>query len=68
MSTLQGIRIDLSDEHENAKDSIRTNREGNSNEIDKSDLHQEKQYETRSSTVLGIVMDRIAERERIAYL
>jgi hypothetical protein len=34
--TLRGIMIDLSDEDENASDSIRVNREFDSNEIDES--------------------------------
>jgi hypothetical protein len=38
-STFRGIAIDSSDESENADDSIRINREFDSNEIDKSDLH-----------------------------
>jgi hypothetical protein len=37
ISTLHGITIDSSDEDENAEDSIRTNREFDSNEIDVSD-------------------------------
>jgi hypothetical protein len=39
ISTFRGISIDLSDENENARDSIRVNREFDSNEIDESDLH-----------------------------
>jgi hypothetical protein len=41
ISTLHGILIDWSDENEseNASDSIRVNREFDSNEIDVSDLH-----------------------------
>jgi hypothetical protein len=39
--TLRGIPIDLSDEYENASDSIRTNGEFDSNEIDESDLLDE---------------------------
>jgi hypothetical protein len=40
ISTFRGIMIDLSDEYENASDSIRVNREFYSNVIDESDLHQ----------------------------
>jgi hypothetical protein len=36
-STLLGIKIDSSDEDANTSDSIRVNREGNSNEIDEND-------------------------------
>jgi hypothetical protein len=36
-STLRGITIDWSDEYENADDSIRVNRESDSNVIDESD-------------------------------
>jgi hypothetical protein len=42
-STLRGITIDLSDELENAYDSIRFNREFDSNEIVELDLHDVKQ-------------------------
>jgi hypothetical protein len=35
--TVRGISIDTSDEYENASDSIRFNREFDSNDIDKSD-------------------------------
>jgi hypothetical protein len=38
---LDGIKIDRSDEDENACDSIRVNREFDSNEIDESDLQFE---------------------------
>jgi hypothetical protein len=34
ISTLDGMTIDLSDDHENASDSIRVNRELDSNEIE----------------------------------
>jgi hypothetical protein len=37
ISTFRGISIDLSDENENAYDSIRFNREFDSNEMDESD-------------------------------
>jgi hypothetical protein len=57
ISTLLGITIDSSDEDENALDSIRVNRELDSNEIDESDLHQEKHDDPRISTLLGITID-----------
>jgi hypothetical protein len=38
MLTLQGIAIDLIDEHAKGGDSIQINRELNSNEINESDL------------------------------
>jgi hypothetical protein len=39
ISTLRGIKIDSSDEDENANDSIRIKREFDSNVIDESELH-----------------------------
>jgi hypothetical protein len=56
-STLLRITIDSSDEDEKASDSIRVNREADSNEIDVSDLHSEKHDEPRTSTLLGITID-----------
>jgi hypothetical protein len=47
ISTLRGITIDRSDEDENDSDSIRVNREWDSNEIDLSDLQLEKHDEPR---------------------
>jgi hypothetical protein len=38
-STFRGISIELSDENKNAFDTIRVNREFDSNKIDESDLH-----------------------------
>jgi hypothetical protein len=57
ISTLHGISIDRSDESENADDSIRFNREFDSNEIDESDGHQEKHDDARISTSHGISID-----------
>jgi hypothetical protein len=57
ISTLFGIKIDRSDEHENAWDSIRVNREFDSNVIDESDLQDEKHFDPRISTLLGITTD-----------
>jgi hypothetical protein len=57
ISTLDGIIIDLSDENENADDSIRVNRELDSNEIDESDSQNEKHDEQRNSTLDGIIID-----------
>jgi hypothetical protein len=54
ISTLLGITIDSSDEDENASDSIRVNREFDSNEIDESDLQFQKHDEQRISTFDGI--------------
>jgi hypothetical protein len=51
--TLDGITIDSSDESENADDSIRVNREFDSNEIDENDLQHEKQNEQGISIWLG---------------
>jgi hypothetical protein len=56
--TFRGIKIDWSDENENANDSIRVNREFDSNEIDESDWHHEKHDEQRISTLHGRKIDR----------
>jgi hypothetical protein len=57
ISTFRGIKIDSSDESENAYDSIRVNREFDSNVIDESDLQTLKQFDPRIWTVLGINID-----------
>jgi hypothetical protein len=57
MSTLLGIDIDLSDEYENASDSIRVKCEFDSNVIDESDLQFEKHFHPRISTFRGIMID-----------
>jgi hypothetical protein len=57
MSTLLGIKIDWSDESENAFDSISRNREFDSTVIDESDSQHEKQLGPRISTFLGIKID-----------
>jgi hypothetical protein len=44
ISTFRGIEIDSSDDSPNAFDSIRFNREFDSNEIDESDLHSLKLF------------------------
>jgi hypothetical protein len=44
---VEGITIDSSDENENANDSIRVNCELDSNEIDESDLQDDKHFEPR---------------------
>jgi hypothetical protein len=54
----------VSDEDENALDSIRVNRESFSNKIDESDLQDEKHSEQRISTDRGIVIDLTGEFER----
>jgi hypothetical protein len=46
--TLRGIKIDRSDEFERANDSIRVNREFDSNETDESDSQHEKLSEEGS--------------------
>jgi hypothetical protein len=46
--------IDLSDDDENADDSIRFNCEFDSNVIDECDLQYEKHSDPRISTLLGI--------------
>jgi hypothetical protein len=57
ISTFLGIKIDWSDEHENASDSIRANREFDSNVIDEKNLQFKKHFEPRISTLLGIKID-----------
>jgi hypothetical protein len=57
ISTFFGIKIDRSDENENASDSIRVKCEFDSNVIDESDLQYEKHFHPRISTLFGIKMD-----------
>jgi hypothetical protein len=45
------------DEDKNASDSIRVNRELDSNEMDVSDSHRQKHFEQIISTVRGITID-----------
>jgi hypothetical protein len=66
ISTLHGITIDWSDENENANDSIRVNREFDSNEIDESDWHHEKQDDPRISISYGISTSDDREKLRIS--
>jgi hypothetical protein len=49
--------IDLSDEYENASDSIRIKREFDSNVIDESEEQFEKHFDPTISTFLGIKID-----------
>jgi hypothetical protein len=55
--------IDRSDEDENASDSIRVNREFDSNVIDESDLQYEKHFDPRISISAG--MQRFDEFEKL---
>jgi hypothetical protein len=57
ISTLLGIKIDWINEYEHAFDSIRVNREFDSNVINESDLQGKKQFEPRISTFFGIKID-----------
>jgi hypothetical protein len=57
ISTFLGIKIDSSDEDENASDSIRVKHEFDSNVIDESDSQPKKHADPRISTFLGIKMD-----------
>jgi hypothetical protein len=57
ISTLRGIKTDSSVECANASNSIRLNREFDSNVIDESDLHSQKQNDPRISTFIGIMID-----------
>jgi hypothetical protein len=54
ISTLLGIMIDWSDEYKNAFDSIRLNREFDSNVIDESDSQNAKQYDPKISISCAI--------------
>jgi hypothetical protein len=54
-STVCGITIDLRFENENARDSIRFNDDGDSNEIDESDLQSEKHDDPIIFTNPGIM-------------
>jgi hypothetical protein len=49
--------IDGSDDDENTHDSIRLNRDSDSNEIDESEEQYEKHDEQRISTFRGITID-----------
>jgi hypothetical protein len=57
ISTLLGIKIDSSDDAENAFDSIRVKCEFDSNVTDESDPQYEKHFDPRISTFLGIKID-----------
>jgi arginine/lysine/ornithine decarboxylase len=57
ISTLLGIKIDSSDENENASDLICVKREFDSNMMDESDLQHTKQCDPRISTFCGIIRD-----------
>jgi hypothetical protein len=63
ISTFRGITIDSTFENENADDSIRFNDDGDSNEIDESDLQYEKHCDPRISTEHGIKIDSSFEYE-----
>jgi hypothetical protein len=55
--TFRGITMKSSEEDENADDSIRFKADFDSNEIDESDLHDEKHAKQRISTLRGITID-----------
>jgi hypothetical protein len=55
--TIRGIMIDRTDENENARDSIRANRESLWNVMNESKLQDEKQSEPSTSTRHGISID-----------
>jgi hypothetical protein len=57
ISTEHGIKIDSSFEDKNAYDSIRFNDDGDSNEIDESELQDLKHDDPRISTENGIIID-----------
>jgi hypothetical protein len=54
---VRGIKIDRSAESENAPDSIRDNRESDSNETDVSEGHPAKHFEQRIWQLRGIKID-----------
>jgi hypothetical protein len=62
---LFGIKIDSSDEDENAKDSIRVNREFDSNVIDEIELQYEKHFDPTISIFLPISTFNDFEKFRI---
>jgi hypothetical protein len=63
LSTVRGITRVCSDEEANASDSIRANREFDSNENDESDSHAKKHDEQRISTLRGMIIDSRDELE-----
>jgi hypothetical protein len=63
ISIFLGIKIDSSDEYENASDSIRVKREFDSNAIDESDSQNEKHFDPTILTFLGIKIDSSDEYE-----
>jgi hypothetical protein len=62
ISTLLGIKIDSSDELQNASDSICVKREFDSNVIDESEIQLKKHPHPRMSTFFGIKIDSIREK------
>jgi hypothetical protein len=54
---VEGINMDLSEDLENASDSIRVKCEFDSNVIDESDLQYAKHFDPRISTLRGIKID-----------
>jgi hypothetical protein len=63
---LRGITIAGSEEGENVCDSIRVNREFDSNETNLSDLHAEKHDGPRISISRGIIAEKDRETLRIS--
>jgi hypothetical protein len=63
ISAFRGISIHSSDENENAFDSIRFNREFDSNEIEESHSHLCKQDDPSIATFRGISIDSSDEDE-----
>jgi hypothetical protein len=63
--TLRGIKIDLSDESENADDSIRVSRGFDSNDMGENELQSDKYDEPRISMSFGIVTFDDLEKLRI---
>jgi hypothetical protein len=65
ISTFLGIKIDSSDEYENANGSSSVNREFDSKVIDESDLHPEKDPDPRISIFLPMTISDDSENFRI---
>jgi hypothetical protein len=65
ISTFCGIKIDSSDDPQNASDSIRIKCEFDSNAIDETDLQNEKHFDPRISILISISIADDSEKFRI---
>jgi hypothetical protein len=57
LDPLETRDIDFNEDNENASDSILFSCESDSNEIEESDLQEQKHFEPRVSTQRGIIID-----------